>query len=89
MFDEILDACGNEPLALFDAMAAGYAENNFRGCAFINPMVEAADPNSPLHRIAAEHKQALIERIAESLRATGHADAESRRRDGCCCSTVP
>jgi len=77
-FDDILDACGDQPLALFDAMAARYAENDFRGCAFINAMVEAANRNSPLHRIAAGHKQALIERIAESLRACGHADAEQQ-----------
>ncbi|MES1950490.1 TetR family transcriptional regulator [Salinisphaera sp. S4-8] len=78
MFDDILEACDGEPLALFDAMATRYAENDFRGCAFINAMVEAADRNSPWHQIAVEHKHALIERIAESLRAAGHADAETQ-----------
>jgi len=77
-FDDILDACTDEPLALFDAMATRYAEDDFRGCAFINAMVEAADRNSPLHRLAARHKQALIERIAVALRAGGHADAEKQ-----------
>ncbi|KEZ75690.1 TetR/AcrR family transcriptional regulator [Salinisphaera hydrothermalis] len=78
MFDHILDACDGEPLALFDAMAARYAENDFRGCAFINAMVEAADRNSPWHQIAIQHKNALIERIAESLRAAGHTDVKKQ-----------
>lgn len=77
-FNAILDACGGEPLALFDAMAARYAEDDFRGCAFINAMVEAADRSSPWHRIAIGHKQALIERLAESLRAIGRTDAENQ-----------
>jgi len=77
-FDDILDACGDDPLALFDAMAVRYAESDFRGCAFINAMVEAADRNSPWHRIAMGHKRALSERLAESLRATGHSDAEKQ-----------
>ena len=77
-FGDILDACHNEPLALFNAMAQRYGENDFRGCAFINAMVEAADRNSPWHRIATGHKQALIGRLAESLRAAGHTDTEQQ-----------
>ena len=79
-FDDILDACGDEPLDLFEAMAARYAAGDFRGCAFINAMVEAADRNSPWHRVARDHKQALIQKIAGALTKAGYADAPRQAR---------
>jgi AcrR family transcriptional regulator len=48
------------PLALFDGLAERFRAADFRGCAFINTMVEEADPASPAHRVAAEHKEQVI-----------------------------
>ncbi|HTJ32730.1 MAG TPA: TetR family transcriptional regulator [Dactylosporangium sp.] len=53
-------AHGGGPLAVFDALAERFAQADFRGCAFINTMVESADPGSAAHRVAAEHKRRVV-----------------------------
>jgi AcrR family transcriptional regulator len=65
-----------QPLAVFDALAERFARRDFRGCAFINTMVETADPNSPAYRAAAEHKERLTSYVDRLLREAGHADHE-------------
>jgi AcrR family transcriptional regulator len=63
------------PLAVFDALADRFASENFRGCAFINTMVETADPASPAFRAAAEHKLrvvAYIDRLLVEAGLPGH-----------------
>jgi AcrR family transcriptional regulator len=67
-------ALGGGPLAVFDALRERFARNDFRGCAFINTMVEAADPDSAAHRVAAEHKRHVIEYLAGLLAADGFRD---------------
>ncbi|GAA2362161.1 hypothetical protein GCM10010404_15010 [Nonomuraea africana] len=62
-----VDALGGTPLHVFDALAERFARADFRGCAFINTMVEAADPASPAHRAAAEHKERVTDYVAELL----------------------
>lgn len=62
------------PLAVFDALAERFAWRDFRGCAFINTMVEAADPGSPAHRVAADHKQKVTAYLDELLVGAGRAD---------------
>jgi AcrR family transcriptional regulator len=52
---------GNHPLDVFDALADRFAANDFRGCAFINTMVEIADPAHPGFHAAAEHKRLVTE----------------------------
>src|SRR5689334_19509381 len=42
---------GGHPLAVFDVIAEGFGRQDFRGCAFINSMVESADPDSPIHQV--------------------------------------
>ncbi|GAA1088500.1 MULTISPECIES: helix-turn-helix domain-containing protein [Kitasatospora] len=59
-------------LALFDGLAERFAAADFRGCAFINTMVEEADPASPAHRVAAEHKEKVIEYLDGLLAAAGY-----------------
>lgn len=66
-FQAILADCDTPPLGLFDALAERYRADDFRGCGFINAMVEAADRDSPWHHVARRHKQALIEFVAASL----------------------
>ncbi|MGK4595024.1 TetR/AcrR family transcriptional regulator [Amycolatopsis sp. w19] len=61
-------------LAVFDALFERFSRKDFRGCAFINTMVETADPASPVHAVAAEHKAALTEYLAGLLADAGRTD---------------
>jgi AcrR family transcriptional regulator len=72
--EERVTAHGGGPLAVFDALAERFARGDFRGCAFINTMVEAADPGSAAHRTAAEHKRQVTEYVDGLLVATGRVD---------------
>ncbi len=65
---------GGTPLAVFDALAERFARDDFRGCAFINTMVESADPDSPAHTVAAEHKRQVTRYVDSLLEAHGHPD---------------
>jgi AcrR family transcriptional regulator len=65
------------PLAVFDALAERFAWADFRGCAFINTIVEAADPESPAHVVADEHKRRLTGYLAGLLAAAGHPEPEA------------
>ena len=56
----------DRPLAIFDALEERFSEKNFRGCAFINTMVEMADGDHAAHQAAAEHKQ-KVQRIIRRL----------------------
>jgi AcrR family transcriptional regulator len=47
-----------------------------RGCPFVNAAVELADPKHPAHRLAAEHKQRFVERLADLARDAGARDPE-------------
>jgi AcrR family transcriptional regulator len=71
--DEVA-ARGGDPLTVFDALADRFASTEFRGCAAINTMVEAADPDSPAHWAATEHKQSVIDYLDGLLSAAGHRD---------------
>ncbi|MGW4717081.1 TetR/AcrR family transcriptional regulator [Nocardia sp. NPDC004260] len=64
------------PLAVFDALAERFARNDFRGCAFINTMVEVADRESAAHQVADRHKRRVIEYLHEMLTEAGRSDAE-------------
>ncbi|MFI9817768.1 TetR/AcrR family transcriptional regulator [Saccharothrix variisporea] len=70
---------GGGPLAVFDALAERFARADFRGCAFINTMVEAADPGSPAHRAAADHKRAVADYVAGLLGDRPDAAEVARR----------
>ncbi|MEU8837287.1 TetR family transcriptional regulator, partial [Streptomyces sp900116325] len=72
--DQAVTARGGTPLAIFDVLADRFASPEFRGCAFINAMIEDTDPNSPVYRLATEHKQAVTEYIAGLLTEAGHSD---------------
>jgi AcrR family transcriptional regulator len=53
-------------LAIFDALEERFTATDFRGCAFINTMVEMANRNHDAHQVAAEHKrqvQAFIRQL--------------------------
>ena len=56
----------DRPLAIFDALEERFSSKDFRGCAFINTMVEMADGDHAAHQAAAEHKQ-KVQRIVRTL----------------------
>ncbi|MBF6220899.1 TetR/AcrR family transcriptional regulator [Nocardia abscessus] len=63
------------PLAVFDALADRFARKDFRGCAFINTMVEVADRASAAHQVADRHKRRVIAYLSELLTEAGRSDA--------------
>lgn len=65
------------PLAIFDVLAQRFAKPEFRGCAFINSIVELANRSHAAHAAADEHKRAVTAYLSELLQAAGVADAEA------------
>ena len=62
------------PVAVFDALAERFTRDDFRGCAFINTMIEAADRDSAAHQVAAAHKSAVTEYLETLLAEAGRDD---------------
>ncbi|MET7442289.1 TetR/AcrR family transcriptional regulator [Streptomyces sp. NPDC004082] len=77
---ERVAALGGKPLDVFGALAERFAGSDFRGCAFINTMVETADTGSPAYRVAADHKEHVTAYVAGLLAEDGHEDAEPLAR---------
>lgn len=71
---ERVEALGGHPLTVFDALAERFEREDFRGCAFINTMIESADPDSPAHRVAAAHKEHVVDYLEQLLTAAGIAE---------------
>ncbi|MEV8631695.1 TetR/AcrR family transcriptional regulator [Streptosporangium sp. NPDC051023] len=69
---ERVAAHGGGPLAVFDALAERFARADFRGCAFINTMIETADPGSAAHQVAAGHKSRVTGYVESLLTTAGH-----------------
>ena len=61
-------------LELFAAL--GEQQRPIRGDPFVNAAVELADHEHPAHRLAAEHKRRLTERLTEIARDAGARPAE-------------
>lgn len=67
---------GGTPLSVFDALAERFESADFRGCAFINIMVENADPDCAVHRLADDHKRAVTHFVAGLLAGAGHTEPD-------------
>ena len=65
----------DRPLAVFEALALRFAADRYRGCGFINTMVEMPDPEDPAHRAAASHKSRFQDYLARLLREGGLDEA--------------
>lgn len=59
------------PLAVFDVLALRFATDHYRGCGFINTMVEIADPKEAAHQAASEHKTRFQDYLARLLQEAG------------------
>lgn len=66
----------NRPLAIFDALEERFLTADFRGCAFINTMVEVADGDHLAHQTAAEHKEKVQSFIQSVLTEAQVKNAE-------------
>ena len=58
-------------LALFDAFAEWFSEENFRGCIFINATAEFSGNCDSIHAVAAEHKRLVASFIRGLAVAAG------------------
>lgn len=67
------------PLAIFDALHERFSTGDFRGCAFINSIVELANRDHPAHIAADGHKRAVTAQVAEILADAGYGDADLAR----------
>lgn len=77
---ERVAAHGGGPLAVFDALGERFARADFRGCAFINTMIESADPTSSAHRVAASHKSRVTDYVESLLIADHHPEPATLAR---------
>ena len=66
----------NRPLAIFDALEQRFSNKTFRGCAFINTMIEMADADHIAHQAAAEHKQKVLQIFRALLSEAGVKKSE-------------
>ncbi|MEV3870507.1 TetR/AcrR family transcriptional regulator [Streptomyces sp. NPDC049906] len=64
-------ARGGHPLAVFDALADRFDQDDFRGCTAINTIIESADPESAAHRVAAAHKDEVVRYLTGLLASAG------------------
>jgi AcrR family transcriptional regulator len=58
-------------LAIFDFLSVWFKDPGFRGCAYINTTVEAADPKAQECVAASQHKQILVRFLKETAREAG------------------
>jgi AcrR family transcriptional regulator len=66
----------DRPLAIFDAMEERFSSKDFRGCAFINTMIEVADGDHVAHQAAADHKHKVEKFIRALLSDAGVRKSE-------------
>ncbi|PSK82242.1 TetR family transcriptional regulator [Murinocardiopsis flavida] len=71
---ERTDAWGGTPLAAFDAIIEHAETADFRGCAFINAVAEAAEPAAEIRRMASDHKDAVAAYLRGLLARSGYPD---------------
>jgi AcrR family transcriptional regulator len=62
---ELLRAIGDDIIAMI-------GRPDFRGCAFINAAAEFEDPDDPVRRVVAEHRQWYYERLRHAFADAGH-----------------
>lgn len=58
-------------LALFDAIDEHVAKRDYSGCMFVNAAAEYASRKDPVHRVAANHKQLLLDYITGLAKDAG------------------
>ncbi|QIY56703.1 TetR/AcrR family transcriptional regulator [Streptomyces sp. RPA4-5] len=74
--DAHADGPADRPLAVFDWLGDWFAEDGFRGCAFINAYGELGATSGRVGCVAREHKEALRGYVAGLVRALPVAEPE-------------
>ncbi len=69
--EQLSPAPEGRPLAVFDALAQRFALADYRGCAFINSIVELANRNHAAHHAATDHKRRVTTYLGELLTRAG------------------
>lgn len=64
-------------LATFDVLQGWYAEPDFRGCPFINAVLEIADASHPAHQVSINLREAIRTYIMQLAAEAGVRDPES------------
>lgn len=64
-------------LATFDVLREWYASPGFRGCPFINAVLEIADASHPAHKISVEVRESIRLQIKHLADQAGLKDSES------------
>lgn len=74
--DMLAPAPADKPLAVFDALYSRFRNPAFRGCAFLNTIVELARTEHPAAQAARAHKRAVRDLIQGYLVGAGYDDAD-------------
>ena len=64
-------------LAVYDALKEWFSSKDFCGCMFINASAEFGNPEDPIHRVAAEHKQLIRRYLGEIANETRITEPEA------------
>lgn len=68
------EASGRELVRLVGADVVGqFSRPGFRGCAFLNAASEFEDPESPVRRVVAEHREWYFALLRDAFAVAGHA----------------
>ncbi|NMG05988.1 TetR/AcrR family transcriptional regulator [Brasilonema sp. UFV-L1] len=68
-------------LAIFDVLGEWYAQPDFRGCPFINAVLEIADANHPAHHVSVSLREAIRTHVMQLAIEAGvrHPEAFSQQ----------
>ncbi|UOQ69271.1 TetR/AcrR family transcriptional regulator (plasmid) [Hymenobacter volaticus] len=73
--------------AVFHVLKEWFGEADFRGCAFINTVLETADPHTQEHLLARQHKD-VLRTYLEGLLREGPFRDPAQGLPSCCCSSM-
>ncbi|MBX9245805.1 TetR/AcrR family transcriptional regulator [Actinotalea ferrariae] len=74
VFTPLVRARGGHPLDVFDVLAERLEAVGYRGCTFVNTLLELPDPSDPAHRLAVEQKETMRAFFADLLAEHGYRD---------------
>jgi AcrR family transcriptional regulator len=76
-FTDALQRYGNTPLALVPTLAEWFRLESYRGCAFINTVVELGGQLPEARDISIRHKQDMVAAIAALLPPSAHREQDA------------
>ena len=64
-------------LAIFDALEEWFSGKDYSGCMFINASAEFARPDDPIHMVAGEHKNLILNYVRELTKSAGATEPDA------------